>query len=276
VRSRDIVDCIIYSLIDPVTDAVRYIGKSTYGIERAREHGRESQLRKYPSHKSNWIWSLHKSGLDYRIEILERCSDKNALCDLERQWIAKGRAAGWPLTNLTDGGDGTPGVIHNPQRAERIRQALKGRKRPPFSADWRAKIGAGNLGKKMPPKSAETLARMSASHKGAIASPEARAKMSAAHKGKKHVVSPEGRASINTAMALRRGIPLSVEHKEKLRQAIRRPMPPRTPEHNEKLAAARRGKKLPPRSPEHCAAISAGQRARRLRLQGHSESGTLQ
>lgn len=83
-----------------------------------------------------------------------------------------------------------PIVISDAQKAK-ISASLKGRKKGPLSAEWRAKIsaaGKGNqnwLGKKHTP---ETLAKISAAKKGnkynlgKKASPETRAKSSAAHK----------------------------------------------------------------------------------------------
>jgi group I intron endonuclease len=86
----------IYSLSDPRTNEVRYIGKSVNPKRRLNEH-----LKKFTgSHKSNWIKSLLNIGLMPIIEIVEICNDSN-WCEREKYWISQFGN----LTNGTEGGE---------------------------------------------------------------------------------------------------------------------------------------------------------------------------
>lgn len=115
-----------------------YIGQSTVGMRRPLDH--------------------HRKGWRYEVEILESIADPGVQCEplcpwlplnrcptrlneLERYWIALGRAFGWPLRNQTDGGEGvrpTPAVRarmsashagnrHTPESRARIRSAIRER-----------------------------------------------------------------------------------------------------------------------------------------------------
>jgi hypothetical protein len=70
--------------------------------------------------------------------------------------------------------------------------------RRPLSPETRARMSAAHKGRPGHPVSAETRAKMAAAHKGRALSPAHRAKMSAAHKG--HEVSPETRAKLAAAL----------------------------------------------------------------------------
>ena len=97
---------------------------------------------------------------------------------VERWWIAYGRALGWPLTNLTAGGEGSAGR--------------------PVSPETRAKMRASNLGQKRHPSVGQAIA---AKHRGRVFSPETLAKMRIANRfkrvGTKH--SAETRAKMSAA-----------------------------------------------------------------------------
>lgn len=67
--------------------------------------------------------SLLAAGMDYEIAILENGTPES-LSTQERWWIAFGRGCGWPLTNLTDGGEGTPGHVKTPEQLERLSAAM--------------------------------------------------------------------------------------------------------------------------------------------------------
>lgn len=166
----------IYGLVDPCTWLVRYVGLTRIGLKRARQHRMPSRLRAH-SYKNSWIKTLFAKGLDYTIVVLE--DGPSDLKAAERFWIAYGRACGWPLTNLTDGGDGANGWRH--------------------TADTRAKISTQNKGRKRTP---EFKARMSAMKKGRPGrkhTPESKAKIGAANKGRPSTVKPTTRARMSAA-----------------------------------------------------------------------------
>jgi len=221
---------IIYALTDP-DGAVRYIGKSCSGLARPRRHGHPSELAKDVGYKGNWIRSLREQGQDFGIRVLEEVSDEAQLSAREIAWIAEGRAQGWRLTNLTDGGDG-----------------LRGVKRGPFSEEWKRKLSEAHRGKT---HSAETRAKMSAAHTGKPKAPEAAKKSGEARRGRR--LSDEMKERIRNTLkgrkpppqswmnsvAVTKGRPLSQEHREKIRAALKGRVIP--DEARARSAAARRG-----------------------------------
>src|SRR5678815_3233021 len=94
---------IIYGLIDPRTMLIRYVGKSSSGMRRPHDH-RRTWGRAKNTHSARWVAELQRDGFDFGIVVLD-ASAPDRLAEHERWWIAYGRALGWPLTNLTDGGE---------------------------------------------------------------------------------------------------------------------------------------------------------------------------
>jgi hypothetical protein len=223
---------LIYGLVDPRTLLVRYIGSSATGMRRPRAH-RHPSILKQPNHKAAWLRGLLALGLDYTIVVLEDVASTDLLAGAERWWIAFGRACGWPLTNLTDGGEGAPGYKPTQEARARMSAAHVGKRQTPEAI---AKVVAARTGV---PRSPETRAKIAASRKGMRPSEEARAKIAAALRGR--VLSPEARAKLAAAG----------KNNPRVRAA------------SAKGAAALRGRA---RTPEERAKISAGQRAHQARL----------
>jgi len=96
----------IYTLTDPITNQIRYVGKTINLKERYKNH-----LRSNPgTHCSNWIKSLRNKNLVPLIEVIDE-TDSEDWASLEQYWIAQIRAWGFNLVNLTDGGEGASGFI---------------------------------------------------------------------------------------------------------------------------------------------------------------------
>lgn len=91
----------IYGLIDPRTEEIRYIGKSSRGMRRAYQHAYEKYKGK--GEKARWIASLQEEGLSYEIITLENVSSREELDARETWWIAWYRPLG-RLTNVSAGG----------------------------------------------------------------------------------------------------------------------------------------------------------------------------
>jgi len=210
---------IIYGLTDPRSGLIRYVGKSISGLQRARQH--RSSAKSEDTYKARWIKSLRRLGLDFRIEVLEEHLKPNTLSAAEKRWIAYLRTTGVRLTNLTDGGDGQCGR----KCSEATRAKFRKRK---ISEETKEKLRKANLGKKN--------------------SPECRAKISAANKGKP---SPK------------RGIKLSKETRRKISEGMKGRVV--TQETRKKISQALMGKPSHKNSPETRAKISAA-------LKGHSVS----
>jgi hypothetical protein len=160
---------LIYGLIDPRTDEVRYIGKSTSGLNRPKQHTMPSILKR-TSHKTNWIRSLLVDGLVPIIRVLESFTDTECLEDAEMFWISQGKGMGWELTNLTKGGGGTVGWHHYEETKQRLRAVHSGK--------------SYHVTKHGP----DTRARISAAHLGRKHTDEARRNMRLAQLGKKHTI----------------------------------------------------------------------------------------
>jgi predicted Fe-S protein YdhL (DUF1289 family) len=101
---------IIYTLKNPRTDEVRYVGwtKRT-PAKRLRNHLMES-VNGPRTYKNRWLFSLLSIGLRPVIETVESGSG-DGWAEAEKRWIARFKAAGARLTNATDGGDGTAGRV---------------------------------------------------------------------------------------------------------------------------------------------------------------------
>jgi len=109
-----LVRWIIYALIDPRYNTVRYIGKSSSGLTRPRDHERLAQKGRGAynlRHCYNWIRQLQGLELRYEVVVLEEVEVADQLNARERWWIKFARAWGYDLTNLTDGGEGALGRV---------------------------------------------------------------------------------------------------------------------------------------------------------------------
>ncbi len=189
----------IYGLLDPRTNEVRYIGKSSTGMKRPRLHGKPSCLAKETTYKARWIRSLRAAGFDYKIELLEIVATRAELNDAERYWIREAKAHGWRLTNLTDGGDGLSGATFSNEHRSRISAANKGRK---LTAGQRARLSA--LAKARPVDSTQLkVAQMTNAWRGQKHSAETKARIGAAHRGKTLSVAQRAAVSVANSKAVR-------------------------------------------------------------------------
>lgn len=136
---------LVYGLTDPRTNHVRYIGKSSRGLARPKDHQRSSFLAKDRTYKGNWIRELQRCGLSYGVVVFEECEGED-LNYVECFWIAQGNGLGWPLTNLTPGGDGLPfGFKQSSESIQKRIAKTTGKKRTPEQIE---RLRLGNLGKK--------------------------------------------------------------------------------------------------------------------------------
>jgi len=153
----------IYTLADPVTREVRYVGKAINLQKRLRKHVYDSTGGHEQGHKANWIKSLRAQGLKPIIEALEEIVEPTdeQWQEAERFWIEYLRVLGFKLTNLVAGGFGC--LNASPATRAKLRNNFKGRTHTP-----------------------ETRARMSASAKVVNSDKDHRARISATKKGYKH------------------------------------------------------------------------------------------
>lgn len=100
----------IYSLTDPRTLEVRYIGVTFRGKARLCEHISRA-ARGGKTHRDCWLRSLIAAGLRPIHGTMERGSG-DGWPEREQFWIATHKAT---LTNHTDGGEGSPGYVPTPE-----------------------------------------------------------------------------------------------------------------------------------------------------------------
>ena len=94
---------VIYALVDPRNNQVRYIGQTVQPKKRLYMHLHDAKKRPR-RHLCHWINQLLSLGLRPELRVLQECLP-GMLDTCEQEWIAKGRAKGWRLCNGTDGGE---------------------------------------------------------------------------------------------------------------------------------------------------------------------------
>jgi hypothetical protein len=94
----------IYTLTDPISKEVRYIGKTKNIEKRYYKHITE---RRNNTYKEQWIGGLKKKGLLPIIEILDIVDEDNWMF-WETWWILIFKSWNIKLTNISTGGEGGP------------------------------------------------------------------------------------------------------------------------------------------------------------------------
>jgi hypothetical protein len=90
----------VYTLADPRTDEIRYVGKTVNLKNRYADHLRCNGTL----HVHNWIKQLRNLELKPKIEVLEECNSDWQLAEI--YWIEQLRQWGFNLTNHAIGGLG--------------------------------------------------------------------------------------------------------------------------------------------------------------------------
>lgn len=173
---------LIYALVDPRDGSIRYVGKSTQGLTRPRRH--ISRADQAGTKKVAWLRSLSIVGVQPQISVLEVLPSEDGLAEREISWIAAGlNVYGWPLTNMTAGGEGMLGYRFSEESREKMAAAKRGRKR---SAESVERSAAGHRGKARPRDAVE---RSAAALRGRKIDPAIVEKGAAKNRGRRH--SPE-------------------------------------------------------------------------------------
>lgn len=164
---------VIYCLIDPISNQVRYVGKTINLYQRIKKHYKKSEL-KPKTHKNTWLLSLIKKGYRAKILIAEECNEDTQLNDAEIKWIKYYREMGCDLTNGTDGGTG--GRL-SPESIQKMSDSKKGKK---HSENHKNNISKGHKGKTL---TEETKKKIGDTHRGKIVSEDTKKKLSMSHMG---------------------------------------------------------------------------------------------
>lgn len=127
-------------LIDPLTEMVRYVGKTIQPLKtRLNAH----MCDKSNCHRVHWLNQLKALGLKPEIVLLEEIIGDWPWQESERFWIKYFKSQGFNLTNNTSGGDGVPDLPI--ETRERLRKLWIGKKHKPESI---IKIGEASKGRK--------------------------------------------------------------------------------------------------------------------------------
>ena len=159
---------------------IRYVGITKYddAASRLKEHMWNAKIGK-PYHVYNWIRKAIEDQEEIVATVLvSNLSWKQAAAE-EVKFIDQYRSAGLDLTNMTDGGEGSIGVVRSEDYRTRLSRSHKGKI---FSEEHKEKLAAVWTGRK---HSEETRLKMSKAQKGRIVSEETRLKISQARKASK-------------------------------------------------------------------------------------------
>jgi hypothetical protein len=127
----------IYTLENPSTGEIRYVGKTTKPLRYRLSHHKGCYTK---SHKSSWIRSLDKDPVIRLVDTVPKDEWKF----WEQFWIEQFYNWGFNLVNHTLGGDGSNGMAQSPESNKKRSQSLLGRSR---SQKVREKISKSHKGK---------------------------------------------------------------------------------------------------------------------------------
>jgi hypothetical protein len=114
----------IYSLSDPDTRQIRYVGKTTSSLSVRYAHHLFQWKREKKRHINTWIKSLHDKKKKPIIEILDEVSDMD-WSFWEMFWIEQVKAWGFRLCNHTKGGEGSVGYKFSCESIQKRLNTLK-------------------------------------------------------------------------------------------------------------------------------------------------------
>ena len=218
----------VYEHWRPDTGVCFYVGKG--------KGQRAWCLSQRGKHHNNTIRALQTKGLLIEVKILAQGLTEKEAFELEKTRISFWKSVGAVLCNKTDGGEGISGYSHKLEAREAIRKAAVLRLSDP---KIRAKIAEAHTGLSYGPLSSEHRAKIGAAHRGRKDTDEAREKKRLA--------------------ALERGGP-DADAKAKIADSVKNLWA--DPAYHEKMREAHRGRKAPP---EVIAKMKAAQAARRER-----------
>ncbi len=96
----------IYTLSDPTTNIVKYVGKTINPKIRYRTYIKQAKNGTRNNLVINWVKSLLKLDLKPNMEIIDEIDGEWEW--LEQYWISQFKTWGFTLKNMTEGGDANP------------------------------------------------------------------------------------------------------------------------------------------------------------------------
>jgi hypothetical protein len=119
----------IYTLADPISKEIKYIGKSKNLKHRLEHHMSPYSLKESWTPKNKWLRYLKNNNMKPIMEILDE-GDENNIDDLEIYWIAQFKAWGFKLKNSTLGGQppNPKGYKLKKEHVENLKLSIKKKK----------------------------------------------------------------------------------------------------------------------------------------------------
>lgn len=190
----------IYTLSDPATNEIRYVGYTTQTLYR-RLRGHIHHAKAYGRGKVRlWILEVLAAKELPIISLLE-AGEGDGWAEAERRWIKHYRdLLGDRLVNQATGGEGVPGYCFSAEARRRISEKNSGKKlTPEHKEKWIAAAVKANTGRKRTPEQTEKIVsklrgrprpaevweKCRAASKGRIVSIETREKIRKYHTGLK-------------------------------------------------------------------------------------------
>ena len=173
----------VYGLIDPrVPRAIRYIGVTTDLRRRERQHRYQLSADKMNSGLREWKDNLRKAGVGLLAIPLETHQCLESTREAERYFIRELRSQGTHgLLNIHSGGAWCSDTTKSPEHRAKMSISQRLRfEREPMSPEIKAKIAAASKGRKL---TTEQRTHLSIIHMGIPQSPETRAKISVSNRG---------------------------------------------------------------------------------------------
>lgn len=118
----------IYGLIDPTTKELKYIGKTVRGVQRLRDHVKETRVSPRSGMKSkkvNWINKLKNNNLIFDVIYLEYCESESDLNEAEVFYINYFKSIGSNLLNLSPGGESSYSHIFTKEEKLNLSNKMK-------------------------------------------------------------------------------------------------------------------------------------------------------
>lgn len=173
----------VYEHWRPDEDRCFYVGKG-YG---KRAH----QMYRRNIHHKRIQALLMRDGLEVQVRFVAMGLSESAAFTIEREMIAMWKGQGVKLANLTEGGQGTAGLVRSDENKRKISEAHKGRKHDPAVGRAHSERMRGRK------QSPDVVERRASSLRGQKRTLEQREKIAASRRGKPF--SEEHRANLSKA-----------------------------------------------------------------------------
>jgi len=118
-------NAVVYAIVDPVSNQIRYIGQTVNFSKRKSGHCRTAITHRSKARVYIWLRSLYNKSIEPEFLILEECSVE-MLDELEIFYMNYFKMLGCNLVNTTEGGKSRRGFTHSKETKEKLSIAMKG------------------------------------------------------------------------------------------------------------------------------------------------------